>query len=87
MNAYRGSDAVYFRVWRQEPSFSIAGTLPGGELTDPPPSVMLILADNSSSATSSAALSLSRGSQIAEIKLPVENFAVTGAKTIEVEVK
>jgi len=87
VNAYRGSDAVYLRVWRQEPSFAIAGTLPGGELTDPPPSAMLILADNSSSATSSAALALSRGSQIAEIKMPVENFAVTGAKTIQVEVK
>ena len=87
VNAYRGSDAVYFRVWRQEPSFSVAGTLPGGELTDPPPSAMLVLADNASSATSNAAQTFARGSQIAEIVSPVNNYVVTGAKTIQVEVK
>ena len=87
INAFRDSDALYVRVWRQEPSFTIAGPLPGGELGDPPPSVALILADPSSSATSNAALTLTRGSQVAEMRVPVSGYVVTGAKTVQVEVK
>jgi hypothetical protein len=34
INAFRASDAAYVRVWRQQPSFSVAGPSPGGELTD-----------------------------------------------------
>jgi len=87
INDFRGSDAAYVRIWRQLPSFTISGPMPGGEISDPPPSVMLILADPSSSATTSAALTLTRGSQLAELRLPVDNYVVTGAKTIQVEVK
>ncbi len=87
INGFRGSEAVYLRVWRQEPSFTISGPLPGGDLTDPPPSVMLVLADPSASATSNAALTVIRGSQIAELKLPVNDYVVTGSKTIQVDVK
>ena len=87
INAFRDSDALYIRVWRQEPAFTVAGPLPGGELGDPPPSVALILADPSSSATSNAALTLTRGSQVAEMRIPVSGYAVTGAKTIQVDVK
>jgi hypothetical protein len=87
INAFRDSDALYVRVWRQEPSFTIAGPLPGGELGDPPPSVALILADPSSSATSNAALTLTRGSQVAEMRVPVNGYVVTGSKTVQVEVK
>jgi hypothetical protein len=87
INAFRSSDAAYIRVWRQEPAFTVAGPRPGGELTDPPPSVMLILADPSSSATTSPALTITRGSTIKELAIPVPNYAVTGAKTIQVEVK
>ncbi len=87
INAFRDSDALYLRVWRQEPAFTISGPLPGGELGDPPPSVALILADPSSSATSNPALTVTRGSQVAEIRLPVNGYVVTGSKTIQVEVK
>ncbi len=87
INSFRGSQAAYLRVWRQEPAFTIAGPLPGGDLTDPPPSVMLVLADPSSSANSNAALALTRGSSVAEIELPVAGYAVLGARTIQVEVK
>ncbi len=87
INAFRDSDALYVRAWRQEPAFTIAGPLPGGEIGDPPPSVALILADPSSSATSNAALTLTRGSQVAEIKVPINGYVVSGAKTIQVEVK
>jgi SpoIVB peptidase S55 len=87
INSYRASDALYVRVWRQEPSFNVAGQLPGGELPDPPPSVMLILADPSASANSNAALTMTRGAEAARIVIPVGNYVVTGAKTIQVEVK
>ena len=87
LNAYRGSEAAYVRVWRQQPAFTISGPLPGGEITDPPPSVALILADPSSSPTSNPALTLLRGSQVAEIRLSVDDYVVIGAKTVQVEVK
>jgi SpoIVB peptidase S55 len=87
INAFRPSDAIYVRVWRQEPAFTISGPMPGGELTDPPPSVMLILADPSSSATTNPAVTLTRGSGIAELSVPVSGYVVTGAKTIQVDVK
>jgi hypothetical protein len=86
INSYRASDALYVRIWRQEPSFNVAGQLPGAELPDPPPSVMLILADPSASANS-AALTLTRGSEAARIVIPVDNYVVIGAKTVQVEVK
>lgn len=87
INDFRSSDAAYVRVWRQEPSFSVAGPSPRGELTDPPPSVMLVLADPASSANTNSALTLTRGSGIAELTIPVHSYVVTGAKTIQVEVK
>jgi hypothetical protein len=87
INDFRGSEAAYLRIWRQEPSFSISGPLPGGDISDPPPSVMLVLADPSNSATTSPAQTVTRGSQVAELKLPVDGFVVTGSRTIQVEVK
>lgn len=87
INAFRDSDALYVRVWRPEPSFTVAGPLPGGELSDPPPSVALILADPSSSVTSNAALTLTRGSQVAEFKLSAGGYVVSGAKTVQVDIK
>lgn len=87
INAFRDSDALYVRTWRPEPSFTVAGPLPGGELGDPPPSVALILADPSSSVTSNPALTVTRGSQVAETRVPVGGFVVSGAKTVQVDVK
>jgi len=87
INAFRGSEAAYVRVWRQEPSFTIGGTLPGGDLSDPPPSVMLVLADPSASANSNAALTLTRGAEIVELKIPVDGYVVNGYKTVQVDVK
>ncbi len=87
INKYRGADAAYVRVWRFEPSFTISGPSPGGELTDPPPSAMLILADPSSSPTSNSAQVATRGSGVAEFRLPVDGYVVSGARTVQVEVK
>jgi hypothetical protein len=87
INRFRPSDAAYVRVWRQQPSFTVAGPAPGDELTDPPPSVMLVLADPSDSATANPALTLTRGSGIAELAMPASGYVVSGAKTRQVEVK
>jgi hypothetical protein len=87
VNRFRASDAAYVRVWRQEPSFSVAGPLPGGDLTDPPPSVMLILANPSTSLINTSPVTLQRGSEIAEFPLPVNGYVISGAKTVQVDVK
>jgi hypothetical protein len=86
VNGFRSSGAAYMRVWRQEPAFSIAGALPGRELTDPPPSVALILADPAASAASGSGLLQNRGSSVAEFTLPVDGYVVSGSKTIQVNV-
>ncbi len=70
-----------------EPAFTISGPSPGGELTDPPPSVMLILADPSTSPTSNTAQVGTRGSGVAELTIPVDGYVVNGARTVQVEVK
>ncbi len=75
------------RVWRPQPAFTISGPSPGGEITDPPPSVMLVLADPSMSPTSNVAQITTRGSEIAEIPIPIDGYVVTGARTVQVEVK
>lgn len=87
LNQYRGADAAYLRVWRAQPAFTISGPMPGGELTDPPPDVMLILQDPSESPTSNANQVNTRGSGVADFRLPVNDFVVSGAKTVQVEVK
>ncbi|MDQ2844585.1 MAG: hypothetical protein M3Y72_26770, partial [Acidobacteriota bacterium] len=78
---------VYVRIWRQQPSFAVAGPSPNGELSDPPPSVALILSDPSNSATTSPAATLTRGSQLSELAIPTRGYVVTGVKTLQVEVK
>ena len=87
INAFRDNDALYVRIWRQQPSFTISGPAPSEEISDPPPSVALVLSDPSSSASTNAALTVTRGSQIAELSIPTRGYVVTGAKTLQVEVK
>ncbi len=87
LNKYRGAQAAYIRVWRPQPAFTISGPTPGGELTDPPPSVALILSDPSTSPVSNTAQIATRGSGVAELVAPVDGYVVTGAKTLQVEVK
>jgi hypothetical protein len=87
LNKFRGSQGAYVRVWRAEPAFTISGPSPGGEITDPPPSVMLILADPSTSPTSNVAQLATRGSTVAEIPMPMDGYVVSGARTVQVEVK
>ncbi len=86
VNHYRNSESLYIRVWRQQPGFNVAGALPGGELSDPPPSVALVLADTSSTASSGATAN-TRGSDVSQLSVEVKGYVVTGAKTIQIEVK
>ncbi|HEX4230968.1 MAG TPA: SpoIVB peptidase S55 domain-containing protein [Bryobacteraceae bacterium] len=87
INRFRGAGNVFVRVWKQEPTYTVGASLPDGDLTDPPPSVALILAQPSASASGSILVNNTRGAQIAEIEIPVKGYAVTGAKTVQVEVK
>ncbi|HEX4810243.1 MAG TPA: SpoIVB peptidase S55 domain-containing protein [Bryobacteraceae bacterium] len=87
INQYRGSDNAFVRVWRQEPTYTVGATFPGGDLTDPPPSAALILAQPSASASGSILINNTRGAQLAEIAIPLSGYAVSGAKTVQVEVK
>ena len=87
LNRYRGSQAAYVRVWRAEPAFTLTASTPGQEITDPPPSVMLVLADPSTSPIANTAQVQTRGSGIAELVIPAPGYVVTGAKTIQVDVK
>ena len=86
VNRYRGSAALYIRIWRQQTGFNVAGPMPGGEISDPPPSVALILADTSSTASSGATAN-TRGSDVAQLSVDMKGYVVTGAKTIQIEVK
>jgi hypothetical protein len=87
IGSYRNSDALYVRVWRQEPAFTVRGPLPGAELTDPPPSITLVLGDSSASSWATATPTLTRGSEIEQLTVPVTGYVVTGAKTIQINVK
>jgi hypothetical protein len=87
INRFRGADNAFVRVWKQEPTYTVGAALPGGDLTDPPPSAALILAQPSASASGSILVNNTRGAQIAEIVLPISGYAVSGAKTVQVEVK
>jgi len=49
--------------------------------------VSLVLSDTSSSPTTSAAQTIARGSQLAEVRMPVDRYVVSGSRTVQVEVK
>jgi hypothetical protein len=83
LNRIRPNDKAYVRVWRQEPSFS----LPGADLTDPPPSVALILSKTSSALSSGGGALLSRGAQILELPIALGDYALMGSKTVQLDIK
>jgi hypothetical protein len=83
LNRMRPSDNAYVRVWRQEPSF----TLPGADLTDPPPSVALILSKPSSALSGGSTMMFSRGAQILELPVSLGGYALTGSKTVQLDIQ
>jgi hypothetical protein len=87
INLYHSSEGLYVRVWRPQPAFTVKGPGPDNEMPDPPPSAMLILADPSSSASTTATNAATRGSEVGELTISVPGYAVSGAKTLQVEIK
>src|SRR5450631_1196222 len=80
VNNLHPNTKAYIRVWRADPAFQ----LEGADLPDPPASVSLILASSQSSA---AGITATRNSKIAEMEIDLGDMAVTGSKTVQVEVK
>ena len=80
VNNLHPNTKAYVRVWRADPAFQ----LEGADLPDPPASVSLILAGSQSS---SAGITQTRNSKIADMEIDIGDMAVTGSKTVQVEVK
>jgi len=80
VNNLRANTKAYVRVWRPEPAFQLEGE----DFPDPPPSVAMILAG---SQTALGSVTQTRNSKLAELEIGAGNCAITGSKTIQVEVK
>jgi hypothetical protein len=80
VNQLRANTRAYVRAWRADPAFQ----LEGDDFPSPPPSVALVLAGSQSAL---AGISQSRNSKIAEMEIAAGEFAISGSKTIQVEVK
>jgi hypothetical protein len=80
VNNLHPNTKAYIRVWRSDPAFQ----LEGADLPDPPASVSLIL---TGSQASSAGITQTRNSKIAEMEIDLGDMAVTGSKTVQVEIK
>lgn len=80
LNGLRGNGGAYVRVWRAEAGYQIGGD----DLPAPPPSVSLVLARSQASLGGPAA---ARNSKIGELAVRLNDFAISGSKTVQVEVK
>src|ERR1035437_755074 len=76
VNNLHPNTRAYVRVWRADPAFQ----LEGADLPDPPASVSLLLAGSKSS---SAGITQTRNSKIAEMEIDIGDMAVTGSKTVD----
>ncbi|MDQ6676344.1 MAG: hypothetical protein M3Z09_03510 [Acidobacteriota bacterium] len=76
VNLVRPADKTYVRVWRADPDFQIAGV----DLPDPPPSVAIVLAANTANTQV-------RNSKVAQFEWDLSGWVVSGAKTVQLEVK
>jgi len=79
LNALRGNTRAYVRVWRADPSFSI----PGGDLPNVPASLALMLGRVP---TANQGL-WPTGSKVAEFEMDADGHAVSGSRTLQVEIK
>jgi len=80
VNNLHPNSKAYIRVWRTDPAFQ----LEGADLPDPPASVALVLAG---SQTNLAGITQVRNSKIGEMEIDAGDAAVSGSKTILIEVK
>jgi hypothetical protein len=79
LNSLRGNTKAYVRVWKGEPGFQIEGK----DLPDPPPSLALILNRQQSSP---GVVTATAGSKVAEMEINFGANAITGSKTVQIEV-
>ena len=80
LNGLHPNDRAYVRVWSASPAFDLAGA----NLPDPPASVALILGGLQ---TTTGGITQIRNSKIAEMEIDAGGMAVSGSKTIQVEIK
>jgi hypothetical protein len=78
LNSIRGNTAAYVRLWRANPAYTVQGE----DLPQPPPSVGLILGRSGL-----AAGAAQRSSTVAELRFGVNGLAVSGSRTVQVEIK
>ena len=76
VNHIRSDDRAYVRVWRAEPSYAVEGE----QMDSPPPSLALVIGLTSSMAQS-------RNAKVTELVMDAGGYMVSGAKTVQVEVK
>ncbi len=80
LSGLHANNKAYVRVWRQNPAYQ----LEGADLPDPPPSVAMILGRSQQNL---AGIAQVRNSKIGEMEIDGGEAAVTGSKTIQVEIK
>ena len=80
VNSLRANTKAYVRVWRSDPAFQVEGI----DLPDPPPSAALILGG---SQAGSGSISQTRNSKVAELEIAAGEVAISGSKTVQVEIK
>ncbi|MCC7499213.1 MAG: hypothetical protein IT160_16640 [Bryobacterales bacterium] len=80
LNQLRPNTNAYVRIWRADAVYQVQGE----DLPAPPPSLAMILARSQGGLAGAA---VSRNAKVAEIVIPAGDVAVSGSKTIQVEVK
>jgi len=80
LNGQRPNSNVYLRVVRAGESYQVEGR----EMPSPPPSVAMILGRSQPGSENTIT---QRGTQVAEVEIPVGENMVTGSKTIQIEVR
>ncbi len=80
LNELRSNSGVYVRVWRPDRSYKVQGR----SLPAPPPSVALVMGRTQPAAGGAAT---GYTSKVAELRIELGDAAVTGSKTIQVEVR
>lgn len=80
VNRLRDNRRIYVRVWRPEPGYQVVGQ----DFPDPPPSIAQVLGRAQPGGVNPFA---ARGSRVTELEIPGGEVAISGSKTVQVEVK
>ncbi len=80
VNNLHPNTKAYVRVWRADPAFQ----LEGADLPDPPASVALVLGRTQSA---ESGITQSRNAKVGEMEFDAGDMVITGAKTVQVEIK